>query len=287
MPSQRCSVCGTYHTYPTHVSEMLFCLVCYKPFCKQCKTSPFLCSRCASALPSSVPDELKATMGNHEQLINNSVIFSTIGIILLPTTILVLLLASALNCYYCHPAIIRISYLWPILQPILGLIFIITGGSMRYNNRMSMSRKARDILHQYKALNPQFMLHGTRDPQPAYYGDHGGAQGSNVYQGTQPQHQAASWQAPPAWSISAPAVPNSAFIPPPGEQQYTKPPASPSASTPSTQTLSPIDLSKAKSKAAQPGTYANLTYCGQCGEQLPNVADLQFCPSCGQQLAHE
>ncbi len=258
MPSHVCSNCKRYSFYSTRVSFLHTCQACFRTFCKQCAATYFLCKNCEANLPAGVFDDLVAKMKQPKKSMETTQGMTTIGAILLPTTALMALILSVTHAYYL--------FFLLIIQPVSGIVLLITGAVMRYNSRMGMRQIANSILHPYARSN-QF---GGWQPSPGWQQQSVQPQ----YQPVQPQYQPMQPIEPPAMS---PAIPSSAFVPVVNEIPYQPPRAAKKTRT------VPAGYVDAASVAtnAQVASGGSKEFCGMCGAVMPNISDLKFCPGCG------
>jgi hypothetical protein len=243
MPSHTCSICKKWDVLPSRIAFLHKCQVCFRPFCKQCAATYFLCKNCAADLPAGVENNLVAAMEKPKKAMDSTMVGTGIGAILLPTTLLVVFIITTTHAFFL--------FFLPILQAVSGIVLLIVSAAMRYTSRMAM------VLRDYKKGFP---------PQASMY---------NPVPGWQPQAQ--PYQAyqqdvqpivPPARS---PAIPSSAFMPEVNEVPYQAPStAKKGRNVPSSFDVTPTIATPKDSK-----------FCGSCGAALPDIHDLRFCPGCG------
>jgi len=226
--------------YSKRVSILHTCQICHHQFCKQCAATFFLCKSCEQDLPAGVSDNLVATLAQPKRTMEVTLMTTGIGILLLPTTLIVVAIISATHAYPL--------FFLPAIQVIAGIMVLVSSAGVRYSSRMTMKQAAHDILQPYSRGFYQGRYYG---PQPG---------------GWQPVQ-------PVAFPPQRPAIPSSAFLLQVNEIPYIPPatravPAS--IDVPATVTTPEHGApGKAKSYCGACGAampdIAGLKFCPDCG----------------------
>jgi hypothetical protein len=256
MPFARCNSCYRDVNLPSDTSRPTprKCLVCNSAFCSMCG-QPFICKKCLTQIDGNARAEIMLKAEKYKSMFGGGIAMTVIGGILL-------IVAAYTSFFSLVFSGARIPFsIAAGVEAVIGLGLLCGGTS-------SMGNAKKVMVNAVPSLSSSVGATSYGGESPSYYN-------------AQP--------VAPAWSIAAAAIPSSAYIPPPSNVQPAAEPSMPRsayipaqvARQPPVSQASQPSSENARSKTPLPGTYANVSFCGQCGEKLPDVSDLQFCPSCG------